>query len=275
MDGRSVRTKPLVQQTLRSRNGTIVTHDALEHLPKLRMLGVRIHSLTLPELLVIVLAATTTCRPTSVLYVNLHCLNLSFHDARYRAILNSASLVYCDGTGVKLASRLLRRPIVQRMTGADWIHDLCRMAEQEDRSLFMLGSSKEWVELAATALCTRYSNLRVVGTAGGFDVTSTTIAAINAAKPDILLVGMGTPRQEKWIEKHRDQLDVPVVWAVGALFDFVAGKIPRGPQFLTNHGFEWACRLIVEPSKLWRRYLIGNPQFFWRLLRYRSDVPGS
>jgi N-acetylglucosaminyldiphosphoundecaprenol N-acetyl-beta-D-mannosaminyltransferase len=92
---------------------------------------------------------------------------------------------------------------------------------------------------------------------------------MNQVRPDIVLVGMGSPTQEKWIARHRAEIDAPVVWAVGALFDFVTGRIRRGPVWMTEHGFEWACRLVAEPRKLWRRYLIGNPRFIARVVRSR------
>ena len=95
------------------------------------------------------------------------------------------------------------------------------------------------------------------------------IDSVKEACPDILLVGMGTPCQEKWIAKYRENLEVPVVWAVGALFDFVVGVQPRGPRWMLDHGLEWLYRLFSNPMRLWRRYLIGNPIFILRVLRQR------
>src|SRR5205823_1182075 len=105
----------------------------------------------------------------------------------------------------------------------------------------------------------RFPGLRISGCADGFDLHAGLVDEINAAKPDIVLVGMGTPRQELWITAHRHAIQAPVVWAVGALFGFVTGQIPRGPHWMTSHGLEWLCRLAVEPRKLWRRYVVGNP----------------
>jgi N-acetylglucosaminyldiphosphoundecaprenol N-acetyl-beta-D-mannosaminyltransferase len=113
----------------------------------------------------------------------------------------------------------------------------------------------------------RYPGLHIAGTRHGYEAGTDAVEEINRAAADILLVGMGTPTQEKWIADYQDQLDVPVIWAVGALFDFVSGRIPRGPHWMTEHGLEWLCRLAAEPAKLWRRYLIGNPLFLWRVIR--------
>lgn len=203
---------------------------------------------------------------STILYVNVHCMNARRSDPAYGAILERADVVYCDGTGVRLAARLRRLQIPARTTAADWIHDLCRLALKYDLSLFLLGSVEGVASEAALALRTRYPGLRVVGTGSGFDADTETVERINSAHPDILLVGMGTPTQEKWIDEYRDRLDVPVIWAVGALFEFVSGRIRRGPRWMTDHGMEWMCRLAAEPSKLWRRYLFGNPWFFWRVV---------
>jgi N-acetylglucosaminyldiphosphoundecaprenol N-acetyl-beta-D-mannosaminyltransferase len=94
-------------------------------------------------------------------------------------------------------------------------------------------------------------------------------------QPDILLVGMGTPRQELWVERNFDRIDTPVVWTVGALFDYLSGRTPRAPHWMADHGFEWIFRLALEPRRMWRRYLLGNPAFLGRVLseaRRRRDA---
>jgi N-acetylglucosaminyldiphosphoundecaprenol N-acetyl-beta-D-mannosaminyltransferase len=207
-----------------------------------------------------------------VLYVNVHCMNVFARDPAYREILERADLVYCDGTGVRIAAWVARQRLPERMTGADWIEDLAGLAQQSGMRLYLLGGLPTTARRAADILRERHPGLQIVGTGSGYGAGSEEIARINAARPDILLVGMGTPRQEKWIAANRDAIDVPVVWAVGALFDFVSGKIPRGPRWMTEHGLEWVCRLAAEPRKLWRRYLIGNPLFLLRVLR--TYLPG-
>jgi N-acetylglucosaminyldiphosphoundecaprenol N-acetyl-beta-D-mannosaminyltransferase len=183
--------------------------------------------------------------------------------------MERADLVYCDGTGVRLGAWLAGENIPARMTGADWIDDLCALAVRDGLSLFFLGGAPGAASDAADVLQRRHPGLRIVGSASGYNVEAEVVESINRRRPDILLVGMGTPTQEKWIDAHRGALDVPVVWAVGALFDFVSGRIPRGPRWMTEHGMEWICRLVAEPRKLWRRYLIGNPYFFYRVVQSR------
>lgn len=235
--------------------------------PSIRLLGVRVDCLTLSDLMSTVAESARARSRITVLYVNVHCLNMAFRDAPYGHILESADLVYCDGTGIRLGAWLARRPIPTRMTGADWIHDLCRTAVRESLSLYFLGGAPGSADGAADDLRARYPGLSVLGAEPGYGVGQEAIDRINALRPDILLVGMGTPTQEKWIDAHRQQLDVPVVWAVGALFEFVSHRIPRGPHWMTSHGLEWLCRLAAEPRKLWRRYLVGNPVFLWRVVK--------
>ncbi len=203
----------------------------------------------------------------TVLYVNVHSMNLQHDDREYAGVLEAADVVYCDGTGVRLAARLTGNPLPARMTGADWISDLCRAAARENVSLFLLGGAPGVADDAARLLQARFPGLHIMGTAPGFGLDRGTIKRLNELRPDIVLVGMGSPTQEKWIARHRTEIDVPVLWAVGALFDFVTGRIRRGPAWMTEHGLEWVCRLAVEPQKLWRRYLIGNPRFMLRVLR--------
>jgi N-acetylglucosaminyldiphosphoundecaprenol N-acetyl-beta-D-mannosaminyltransferase len=235
----------------------------------IELLGVRVDALRLPDLLRVVAEAAKCRRAIEVFYANAHIVNLAVRRLDFAALLASADLVYCDGTGVRLGARILGQDLPERMTGADWIHDLCRTAVRENLSLFFLGSEPGIAESAAALLRVRYPGLRIAGTLPGYGASTATIDTVNAARPDILLVGMGSPTQERWIVEHRGELNVPVLWAVGALFAFASGNLPRGPHWMTEHGLEWLCRLVVEPGKLWRRYLIGNPLFLLRVARER------
>jgi N-acetylglucosaminyldiphosphoundecaprenol N-acetyl-beta-D-mannosaminyltransferase len=237
------------------------------------VLDVRVNRLRRAELLDEVVETVRHGRRQTIVYVNAHCMNVQHRDPMYRDILASADIVYCDGMGVVLAARLTGQAVPERMTGADWIEDLCRTAVEHNLSLYLLGSAPAAVHGAASVLGTRYPDVHIVGAMDGYHVGPATIADINRRHPDVLLVGMGVPRQEKWIAHHRAELDVPVVWAVGGLFDVVSGRVPRGPRWMTQHGLEWLYRLIVEPRRLWRRYLLGNPRFLWHVLSSQTRLP--
>jgi len=235
------------------------------------VLGVGVARLSLPQLVGYVEGVVRSNGQLCVMYANVHVLNVAWDDPELRAILNDADVVYCDGTGVALGARLLGYHLPGRMTGADWIEPLCEACAAKDISLYLLGGRPGVVAHAAELLQARHAGLHIVGTHHGYLADSEScraaIAAVNAACPHILLVGMGTPVQEKWIAAHRDRLQVPVVWAVGALFDFVAGVQPRGPRWMLDHGLEWLCRLWSDPCRLWSRYMVGNPLFILRVLR--------
>jgi N-acetylglucosaminyldiphosphoundecaprenol N-acetyl-beta-D-mannosaminyltransferase len=206
-----------------------------------------------------------------VMYVNAHVLNQSREDPALRAALEEADLVYCDGYGVRLAAKALSAEIPHRMTGADWIWDLAALCEERDASVYLLGCEPGVAAQAGQRLRRAHPRLRVVGTHHGyFEIGSghdeRVIEDINARRPDILLVGMGTPKQEIWAERTVQRLDCSVLWGVGALFDFVSGRVPRAPAALSDNGLEWIFRLAIEPQRMWRRYLVGNPVFLTRVL---------
>jgi len=224
------------------------------------------------ELLERIIGWVGTKGPTRrVMYVNAHVINQSREDPALRSALEHADLVYCDGYGVRLAAKALSTEIPHRMTGADWIWDLAAMCEQRDTSVYLLGCEPGVARQAGQRLRRSHPNLRVAGTHHGyFEIGSghdeRVIEDINRCKPDILLVGMGTPKQEIWAQRTVDRLDCSVLWSVGALFDFVSGRVPRAPASLADNGLEWIFRLAIEPQRMWRRYLVGNPVFLSRVV---------
>jgi N-acetylglucosaminyldiphosphoundecaprenol N-acetyl-beta-D-mannosaminyltransferase len=209
-------------------------------------------------------------RPHRVMYVNAHVVNQSRENAELLAALRGADLVYCDGYGVRMAARALDIPVPHRMTGADWIWGLAALCERAGQSLYLLGSEPPYAREAARKLERHYPQLDIVGAHHGyFDLDSPHAARvvedINARRPGIVLVGMGTPKQELWVERHADRVDADVLWTVGALLDYVAGRVPRAPRWLADNGAEWIFRLAIEPHRMWRRYLLGNPAFIGRV----------
>jgi N-acetylglucosaminyldiphosphoundecaprenol N-acetyl-beta-D-mannosaminyltransferase len=238
------------------------------------ILGVRIDSLPAKDLMRRVAEYAVLGEHHQVMYANVHVLNTAYRDPALRRVLNRADVVYCDGSGVRVGARILGQYLPERMTGADWIHDLCDICQERGLSLYFLGGEPGIAAQAARKLETQYPGLRITGTHHGHydhdgSENEDILATINALPPDILLVGFGTPLQEKWIARNARRLNTPVVWAVGALVDFVAGKTPRGPRWMLEHGLEWLYRLWVEPKRLWRRYVLGNPLFVLRALKER------
>jgi N-acetylglucosaminyldiphosphoundecaprenol N-acetyl-beta-D-mannosaminyltransferase len=213
--------------------------------------------------------------PHRVMYVNAHVVNQSRAIPELRRALESAELVYCDGYGVRLAARVLEVPVPHRMTGADWVWGLAALCEAAGTSLYLLGSDPPVAQQAAARLTRWYPDLHIAGTHHGyFDLDSPhserVVEDINARNPDIVVVGMGTPKQELWVQRNADRLNADVLWTVGALLDYIAGRMPRAPRWLADNGMEWIFRLAVEPHRMWKRYLLGNPVFLSRVMSERS-----
>jgi len=219
-------------------------------------------------------------RTRRVMYVNAHVVNQARVIPELAQALRRADLVYCDGYGVRLAARVLGRPVPHRMTGADWIWALSRLCELDGHGRYLLGSEPPLAREAAEHLRRRCSQLRVCGAHHGFfDLDSPhnerVIEDINEHRPRIVLVGMGTPKQELWVDRYGGRLEDCVVWTVGSLFDYVSERLPRAPSWLADNGLEWIFRLAVEPQRMWRRYLLGNPVFISRVLasaQHRRDA---
>jgi N-acetylglucosaminyldiphosphoundecaprenol N-acetyl-beta-D-mannosaminyltransferase len=246
---------------------------------RVRILGVKVDSLSVDELNA-ALERFVRCEKRSlILHVNVHCINLSQGNPWLRDFLNSASIVFCDGIGVMLGARILGKRIKQRIPITEWIWKLASLAESQGFTLFILGSRPSTADEAATRIKRQFARLRLAGAHHGyFDKTpgslenEKVITMINAVKPDVLIVGFGMPLQERWLMENWDRLDVKVALTGGAIVDRVAGHVRRGPRWMTDNGLEWLARLAIEPRRLWKRYLIGNPVFLLRVLRERFTL---
>jgi len=207
----------------------------------------------------------------TVAYANIHVVNRAQNDDALMHFLRSASLVYCDGNGVRLGAQILGQTLPRRSTGADWIWDLAEAAEGTWR-LYWIGGSPGVTDEAANALRAAHPKLEIESDHGFHPregpENDASIDRINAFKPDVVLVGMGTPEQERWVADRRAQIEAPVVWCTGATADVVTNKETRGPQWLVKR-WEWVYRLYQHPFRLWRRYLIGNPVFVLRMIGIR------
>jgi N-acetylglucosaminyldiphosphoundecaprenol N-acetyl-beta-D-mannosaminyltransferase len=236
------------------------------------ILGVNIACLDLPGLLEAALAWSREQTRRTIYYANAHCLNLALDDLDYRQALNRADLIYADGISVVWSSRFLGGCRLHRLTGADWVGDFCALAEQNDLRLYILAGQRNVARQAKDSLLQRYPGIKIVGVVDGlFEDQSPdqVLEDIARSSPHVLMVGMGSPRQEIWIARNREQIAAPLCWGVGALFDFVAQVEPRSPTWMIRLGLEWAWRLLVNPRGKWRRYLLGNPRFVYRVVRQK------
>jgi len=241
--------------------------------PPVFVLSVGIVPITWPQLLDQIDIWVSGSDQHTVTYANAHVLNTSMKDPALSNFLNTADICYCDGNGVRLGAFLLGHTIPQRMTGADWIYKLAQAACGRWR-IYWIGGEDSVTAQAAVNLQQQFGDLEIATDHGFHPKTSADndacIRRINDFCPHIVLVGMGTPTQEHWVSEVRSKINAPVVWCVGATADYVAGQKSRpGPQWLIDR-HEWISRLIDDPIRLWRRYLIGNPLFLARVLRSRQ-----
>jgi N-acetylglucosaminyldiphosphoundecaprenol N-acetyl-beta-D-mannosaminyltransferase len=243
---------------------------------KVNLLGVGVDALTLEEVLKFIRGTIASGKRARLSYAHVMALNLAYEQEWLRTFLKEIELVYCDGMGVQLGARLLGRHLPQRFTLADWIDRLALLAAQNDFSLFFLGNPPGSAQRAAENLQARFPGLQVVGVHHGFydktagsEENEAVIEQINAVQPDILMVGFGVPIQERWVKENWEHLQVNIALSCGAIFEYVAGDLPRGPQWMTDHYMEWLARVLISPRRYWRRYWRDNPLFLARVLRQR------
>lgn len=233
-----------------------------------RLMGIDIDSLTADEFLSRIDEFVQSGAPHQISYLNADCLNKCWSDRSYRETIAASDLVYADGMGVVWASRLFGHPLPERLNANDLLPDFCRRAEKQGHRIYLLGGEDGIAERAAEDLKSQYPNLQIVGCQNGYfseEEEPEVIDRIRAAKPDILIVGMGAPKQELWIRRNLNALGTPVAWGVGGLLDYSAKGIQRAPVWMRQVGMEWLWRLCLEPKRLWKRYLLGNVLFTFRV----------
>lgn len=242
---------------------------------EISLLKTRFHKVKVCELIDYLVEAAQLEKKTIVGHVNVKAVNLAYDLPWYQDFFNKSDLVFCDGFGVLLGASLLGYSVESRhrMTCPDYIEKFALACEKQDVSLFLLAGKPGVVEKTIAKLTSIAPKLRVQGHHGHFDKSGVenelVIQKINEFKPGILYVGFGMPLQEEWILDNMEQLEARVFLPLGACLDFYTGTVYRGPRWMTDRGLEWLTRLVVEPQRLWERYVVGNPLFFYRVLKQR------
>ncbi|MDQ3985418.1 MAG: WecB/TagA/CpsF family glycosyltransferase [Actinomycetota bacterium] len=210
--------------------------------------------------------------PARVYYVNAHALNLAVESPDYAESLRGASLLLNDGAGIALAGRLYGRPFPENLNGSDFNPLILALARRRGWRTFLMGARPGVAEVAAQRLKRLMPGLIICGTHHGYleGSESERIAdEIRRSKTDVLMVGMGNPVQELWVDEYLPRSGARLGVGVGAFLDFSAEMVPRAPAWMNRFGMEWAFRLSREPRRLWKRYVVGNPKFLWRIARHR------
>ena len=196
-------------------------------------------------------------------------------DKEFQDVYKNADLILTDGMPLIWISKMKGNPIKEKISGSDFFPKLCERAAEKGYSLFLLGAAEGVAAKAAKNLKEKYEGLNIVGTYSpsyGFekkdDEIKMIIEMINETKPDILAVGLGAPKQEKFLYKYKNELNVPISLAIGASIDFEAGNMNRAPKWMQNCGLEWFYRLCKEPKRMFKRYIIDDLNIIILLKKY-------
>jgi N-acetylglucosaminyldiphosphoundecaprenol N-acetyl-beta-D-mannosaminyltransferase len=236
--------------------------------PTVRILGVRIHNIRASETIDLLDAMARDAESHHVVTINPEYVMIAQQDEQFRQVLNNADLALPDGSGLLWASRIIRSPLKERVTGIDTVETFAARAAERGFRLFLLGAAEGVAEQAARILCRKHPGLIIAGTYAGSpspQEEDEICERIIASKTDILLVAYGAPQQDLWIARNLRRLGVHVAIGVGGTLDFIAGVSIRAPRWMREHGLEWLYRLIREPYR-WRR-MLALPRFIVAVLR--------
>lgn len=241
---------------------------------KVNMFNINFDNITFADLMEFILDAKKNKKQTYILTCNVDHVVQTTKDREFAEIYSNADLVVADGVPIMWASKLIKRPLKQKISGSDILPVLGKEFEKNEVSLFFLGAAEGIAFKAAENLRKKYQNIKIVGCYSptyGFEnneeENEKILDKIKSAKPDVLMVGVGAPKQEKWIYKYYKQYDVPVSIGVGATFDFISGNVVRAPAILQTLGLEWFWRFLQEPKRLFHRYFIEDSKFIVLIIK--------
>lgn len=231
------------------------------------VLGCPVDKMTLEECIAHfahVIQAKSRCH---IVVVNAAKVVKARHDHELHEVIQNADLVGADGVPIVWASRLLGDPLPGRVNGTDLMERLFIESAQQGWRLYLLGARQAVIDKAVEKLQQQMPQIQIVGFRNGYfdsiEKEHQVVQEINAARPDVLLLGFGTPMKEKWVKRHKAALNVPIIHGVGGSFDIVGEFTRRAPKWMQKSGLEWLYRLIQEPKRMWKRYLVTNSLFIW------------
>ncbi len=210
-------------------------------------------------------------QPHTIITVNAAILTMMRTDKEIFQACCAGDLILADGMSVIWGAKLAGTPLVERIAGVDLMASLLKKAAQYHLKVFFFGAKEEVVTKLIDIYRDKYPGLIVAGYHNGYfesEQHADIISLIKSSEADLLFVGMPSPFKEVWCDKYKNQLQIPVIMGVGGSFDVLAGFIKRAPSWLQNIGMEWFWRLLKEPRKMWKRYLVTNSLFIWRTLKW-------
>lgn len=247
-------------------------------IPRTNIIGVGVSAVSIPLAVETIEQWILRREKHYVCVSNVHLLTECQRDPGLKRIHNRAGMVTPDGMPLVWLSRLKGSPQVSRVYGPDLLQAMCAVSARKGYRNYFYGGAEGVASQLAESLCKQFPGLQVVGTdsppfrALTEEEDRAAVERVNAAHPDILWVGLGAPKQERWMAAHQEKVNAHVMIGVGAAFDFLSGAKKQAPKWMQRSGLEWLYRLASEPRRLWKRYLINNPWFVYLVLLQLSGL---
>jgi len=238
----------------------------VKDIDEVHVFNIRINPLTRSAFMSIIENSIRNGKQIAQFGVNSATINDIVRNEEFRHTINNADLVHIDGMSVVWALRSFGYTVPERVATPDLADDILAMADRERMSIFLFGAQQDTLSLCQKNIAVKFPNLVITGSRNGYykpEEEEGIFDLINQAKPDILLLGMSSPKKELFFESYRHRLEARYILGVGGYFDIMSGLIRRAPHWMQDTGLEWLFRLMQEPRRLWKRYLIGIFQFFW------------
>jgi len=247
--------------------------------PSIGVLGVRVHMVQMPEVLAhLEHWIQTRDRAHYIVASGMHGVMEARRSPEFKAIVNSADLFVPDGISLVWVGRRRGFRLKKRVSGADLMWEFLKLSEQKGYRLFFYGDTEETLGSLTTTLKKTFPRLDIVGAISPPFRSLTPeedereLEMINTSGADVVWVGLGLPKQERWMFEHRDQVNAPVMVGVGAAFKFLSGQVRRAPPWVGDHGLEWMWRFFQEPKRVWRRVLVDGPHFAGQVMLELSGL---
>ncbi len=236
------------------------------------VLGLQLHPVNVQQVHDFIEDTVTAKGKSLILNLNIHCVNIAAETPWMKKFINEAPMVFCDGDGVRLGLWMLGLKPPPKITYNQWMWKLAAFCSEKDISLYFLGGKPGVAEEARERVIAQYPKLRILGTKDGYfqkagPENESVVQEINRLKPDILVTGFGMPVQEKWLSENWERVEARVFLNGGAVFDYLSGRLAKAPDWMIRHHMEWLYRLCQEPRRLFKRYVFGNPYFFYQIVK--------